>query len=343
MKTNTKFFILAAVTLLAACAKENEEPKNPVAARITAGVSGPMTRAINNTWNADQIGVMVVDEPNTPTTMGNKYKNVGYQTTSTGTTADFTPITEGYGIFFEEASKEFTFAAYAPYTSSANASTLPGNNGEITVTTDNQPTVADQEKMDYIYATGAKAGKSNPTISFTDNTATGGSDCSFKHQMARLILKVQVSTTDGFSDTDVLELADYNLGGLIHEGTFNVTTGIATPTGSVVNDWMLRECTGTPKTAADKCVASFDAATGVMTFSMILLPQTLADYLNFEVIPNDGMSQTYANKDKIKPALEAGYSYTYNITVKKTGLAVSGCTIENWNDGGSHSGDATMQ
>ena len=95
MKTNTKFFILAAVTLLAACAKENEEPKNPVAARITAGVSGPMTRAINNTWHADQIGVMVVDEPNTPTTMGNKYKNVGYQTTSTGTTADFTPITEG--------------------------------------------------------------------------------------------------------------------------------------------------------------------------------------------------------------------------------------------------------
>ena len=92
MKTNTKFFILAAVTLLAACAKENEEPKNPVAARITAGVSGPMTRAINNTWNTDKIGVMVVDEPNTPTTMGNKYKNVGYQTTSTGTTADFTQI-----------------------------------------------------------------------------------------------------------------------------------------------------------------------------------------------------------------------------------------------------------
>ena len=128
MKTNTKFFILAAVTLLAACAKENEEPKNPVAARITAGVSGPMTRAINNTWNTDKIGVMVVDEPNTPTTMGNKYKNVGYQTTSTGTTADFTPITKGYGIFFEDASSKFTFAAYAPYTSSANASILPGSN-----------------------------------------------------------------------------------------------------------------------------------------------------------------------------------------------------------------------
>jgi len=29
--------------------------------------------------------------------------------------------------------------------------------------------------------------------------------------------------------------------------------------------------------------------------------------------------------------------------VKKTGLTVSGSTIENWNDGESHSGDARMQ
>lgn len=292
MKTNTKFFILAAVTLLAACAKENEEPKTPVAARITAGVSGPMTRAINNTWNADKIGVMVVEEPNTTTTMGNKYKNVGYQTTSTGTTADFTPMTEGYGIFFEDAFLEFTFAAYAPYTSSANASTLPGTDGKIMVNTSNQPTDTEQEKMDYIHATGAKADKDAPIISFTDNTATGGSDCSFKHKMARLILKVQASTTDGFSNTGVLESADYNLGGLIHEGTFDVTTGIAAPTGSVVNDWKLRECTGTTKTATDKCVASFDAATGVMTFSMILLPQTLANALALEISPDDGELQT---------------------------------------------------
>ena len=44
----------------------------------------------------------------------------------------------------------------------------------------------------------------------------------------------------------------------------------------------------------------------------------------------------------IKPALEAGYSLSYTITVKKTGLTLSGSTIENWNDGGSHAGDAKM-
>ena len=94
MKMNSKLFILAtAAAILAACAKENEEPKGSVAARITAGVSGPKTRAVDNTWDADRIGVMVVDAPGTTTTMGGKYKNVGYATTSTGTNTDFTPMT----------------------------------------------------------------------------------------------------------------------------------------------------------------------------------------------------------------------------------------------------------
>jgi len=89
-------------------------------------------------------------------------------------------------------------------------------------------------------------------------------------------------------------------------------------------------------------VATFDAATGVMTFTMILLPQTLANALVLEISPDDEEYQSYSNKDMIKPALEAGYSYTYTITVKKTGLTLSGSTIENWNDGGSHAGDAKM-
>ena len=129
---NMKFFIIAiAAALLAACTQENEVQNNPVEARITAGVSGPKTRAVDNKWNADHIGVMAVDAN---TTMGQKYKNVEYQTASTGTSADFTPATDGNGIFFEDASRQFTFAAYAPYETS-HASSLPGNKGKITVNT----------------------------------------------------------------------------------------------------------------------------------------------------------------------------------------------------------------
>ena len=70
MTMNMRFFIIAAATLLAACTQENEVQNNPVEARITAGVSGPKTRAVDNGWNADRIGVMVVDAPGTTTTMG---------------------------------------------------------------------------------------------------------------------------------------------------------------------------------------------------------------------------------------------------------------------------------
>jgi len=339
---NMKFFIIAiAAALLAACTQENEVQNNPVEARITAGVSGPKTRAVDNKWNADHIGVMAVDAS---TTMGQKYKNVEYQTASTGTSADFIPTTDGNGIFFEDASRQFTFAAYAPYETS-HASSLPGNKGKITVNTENQHTVEKQEDIDYIYATGAMGSKSSPLISFTDNTAAGGSDCSFKHKMARLILKVQVSAADGFTDPSVLRFANYKLGGLIHEGTFDILTGTASATGSVVNDWMLIESTyptPTTNTVKYKCVTDYNVNTGVMTLTMILLPQTLTDFLSLDITPDDGENQTYSNKDLIKPALEAGYSYTYTITVKKTGLTISGSTIENWNDGGSHSGDATM-
>ena len=345
MAMHMKFFIPAvAATLLAACTQKDEVQNNPVEAQITAGVNGPKSRAVDNKWNADHVGVMAVDAPGESTTMGKKYKNVEYQTASTGTSADFTPVTAGDGIFFEDASREFSFAAYAPYNTS-HAASLPGDNGKIAVKTKNQHTVAKQEAIDYIYASGAKGSKGSPVISFTDNTAAGGSDCSFKHKMARLVLKVQVSAADGFTEPSILRLANYKLGGLVHEGTFDVLTGTATATGAVVNDWMLIESTyptPTTQTVTYNCVSDYDVSKGVMTLTMILLPQTLADFLNFEISPDDGEGQTYSSKDLIKPALEAGYSYVYNITMKKTGLILSGNTIENWNDGGSHSGDAKM-
>ena len=49
--------------------------------------------------------------------------------------------------------------------------------------------------------------------------------------------------------------------------------------------------------AHSKCVATFDAATGVMTFTMILLPQTLANALVLEISPDDEEYQSYSNKE----------------------------------------------
>ena len=226
-----KFFIFAAAALtLAACSNDEnmEMTDGPVAARITAGLSAPTTRAIGTNWNADRIGVWVKDAP--ASDMETLYKNVLYTTTSTGATADFTATT-GEGIFFQDADETVTFAAYAPYQESDANETLPGNNGKVDVKTDNMNTATDQEKIDFLFAEGATATRTNYTVTFADNTASGGADHSFHHKMAQLNVVFQTSETDGFVPDDIFGCS-FNLGGLIHEGTFNVTDGTTETTGT---------------------------------------------------------------------------------------------------------------
>ena len=314
-----RFFIMAAAAMtLAACSNDEnmEMTDGPVEARITAGLSAPTTRAIGTNWNADRIGVWVKDAP--ASDMETLYKNVLYTTTSTSATAEFTATT-GEGIFFQDADETVTFAAYAPYQESDANETLPGNNGKVDVKTDNMNTATDQEKIDFLFAEGAEASRASSTVSFTD-------DHSFHHKMAQLNVVFQTSITDGFGPDDIFG-GSFNLGGLIHEGTFNVTDGTTATTGSEVADWDISGCKYT------------DAST-TRTYSLILLPQDLTSKaLNVKV----GIGgQTYSNNNTINPNLQAGYTYTYTITVKKSGLVVSGCTITNWNTGSTGSGDAEM-
>lgn len=321
-----RFFIMAAAALtLAACSNDEnmEMTDGPVAARITAGLSAPTTRAIGTNWNADRIGVWVKDAP--ASDMENLYKNVLYTTTSTSATAEFTATT-GEGIFFQDADETVTFAAYAPYQESDANETLPGNNGKVDVKTDNMNTATDQEKIDFLFAEGATATRTDNTVTFADNTASGGADHSFHHKMAQLNVVFQTSSMDGFNESDIFG-GSFNLGGLVHDGTFNVTDGTTALTGEPLDSWDISGCKYT------------DAAT-TRTYSLILLPQDLTNKaLNVKV----GIGgQTYSNNNTINPNLQAGYTYTYTITVKKSGLEVSGCTITNWNTGSTGSGDAEM-
>lgn len=313
----------AAALTLAACSNDENMgmTDGPVEARITAGLSAPTTRAIGTNWNADEIGVWVKDAP--ASDMETLYKNVFYTTTSTGATAEFTAAT-GQGIFFQDANETVTFAAYAPYQPSANNATLPGDNGKVDVNTETNNTEALQEDIDFLFAEGATATRTNYTVTFTNNT--GGADHSFHHKMAQLNVVFQVSTNDGFAANQIFD-GTFNLGGLIHKGTFNVTDGTTETTGSEVDDWNITACKYTD-----------DATT--RTYSLILLPQDLSSNpLNVAV----GIGgQTYYNSDAINPNLQAGYTYTYTITVKKTGLVVSGCTITPWTGGTTGEGDAEM-
>lgn len=330
---NKRFlFFAASAVLFAACSNDDENTganNGLVEARITANLSGPLTRAVGTNWNADHIGVMVTDAPNS--NMEGLYRNVEYSTSSTGATADFSAGT-GQGIFFQDATETVTFSAYAPYQTTADNATLPGTNGVINVDTENSNTPTGQESIDFLFAQGATGSRQNNTISFSDETPeTSGDDDdhSFHHMMSQLNIVFQTSTTAGFNATDIFDATSFNLGGLIHTGTFSVTNGGATATGEAVASWDITACN-----------YDDDTDNNTRTYSLILLPQSLAAPLTVAVVIG---GQTYSNSNAINPTLEAGKSYTYTITVTKTGLVVSGCTITGWDgDTTGGSGVAVM-
>lgn len=319
MKTKKYLFLAAAAMAFAACSNDDDAVNAPVEARITAGVNTPETRALNDQWEQDVIGVMVTEAATS--NMATLYKNVKYTTTANSAAAATFTSAAGEGIFFQDANETVTFAAYAPYQASA-ANALPGTNGVIEGSTADQGDRTKQKAFDYIYASGATATRSNPTVEFKETNA-------FAHIMTRLVIIVKTSAQDGFTAQQVTS-GTYSLSGLNHSGQFDVTKGTAQATGTTAtDDWSLT--TNSLKTEGE---------TDQVTFTSILYPQTLTANLTFKAVI-DG--QTYTN-NSIKPELEAGKSTTVTITAKKTGLTVSGCTVSEWGENSNtYSGDATMQ
>lgn len=312
-----KYLTSAAIALvLAACSNEEDVIQDgPVAAQISAGVSRPQTRAIDEKWERDEIGVMVTGvngtTPGVTSEMEDLYKNVKYTTQATSTER-YASFSSTDGIFFQDANETVTFAAYGPYKESDNKATLPGENGVIKdISTEQQSTRELQRTFDFIYASGATASRSNPTVEFSEEKQT-----EFKHKMTRLIFIVNTSTEYGFAAADVTS-GNYSVSGLNHTGEFNVTTGTAQATGTgTTTDWSLTQN------------SLKDEETAQVTFTSILYPQTLANGLVFKALIN---GQTYTSTSEIKPALAAGTSYTYTLTIKKEGVVVSGCTVSGWN------------
>ena len=328
------YFMVAAIAMtMASCGSDetaNEVQDTPVEARISAGVDSQKatdTRAIDQTWSGNEsIGVMVISSTSG---MADLYKNVKYDITSQkGTSANFSPATAGQGIVFQNTDETVTFAAYCPYQASAAANELPGTDGKITgAATQVQTTQAEQETFDYLFASGATASKASPSVTFT------GENYAFKHKMACLILILKTSVADGFTAEQV-KGGTYTLSGLKHTGTFDVTNGTAEATGAVVSDWNI---------TANYHTDAPNIADG-RTYSMILYPQNLSGTGAALAFNANIGGQNYQNTDLINPNLEAGKSYTYTITMKKTGLEISGCTIAPWEVGeAGKDGDAIMK
>ncbi len=318
--------LLLILAVLASCTHKDlgiPESGSLVEARIT---TAPATRATNGVyWNNDKIGVMVIAPA--AGQMASDYLNVGYKVKSTandGTTAEFASISGS--IYFEE-SDEVTFAAYAPYVEAASAATLPGTDGVISGDTSSQQTT--QESVDYLYATGATASSDSPTVSFSG-------DAAFNHVMSMITIKLLAGDNITVSD---ISSGSVTLGGLVHTGTFDVTSGTAAVSSDSATDgWSVSSSCPSASTTGNLDGTDYDG----IAYTAIIFPQnpdgltldiSVADIdydtLNFEI-------PTASDNPSGEDGYSAGYSYTYTFSVSKNSTAGSASgTITDWTSGGS--------
>lgn len=315
MKTERNFAsksvwaIMGSVLFLMAC--NNDELDNrPVAAQITADIEQSVaTRTTvgsqgGTIWESgDEIGI---------TTSGNgekEYTNIRY----TATTQD--GKFEGDPIYFQDATATVTFTAYYPFNGTENET--PNKTGILenetsAVNQDATGKHSKQSQIDYLWDQQKGSNKSEK-INF-----------SFKHCMSQITLIFQ----DGL-DTDVSQITEYSINGLVLQGTFNTANGEANS-----NDTGDKELSFT----------DIDAPISKEALpSLIFYPQKATDVTLSITLDGQPYSCKLDFKD-FNPAnkLEAGNNYTFTIIVNKTGMTVNTSNITPWNNDNKGTGNAEM-
>ena len=312
---------VAAISLLltAGCNGEENEPGGNAsnAAIITASVGKAdnvaSTRASETAWDVgDCIGIST---SSTSTKGKTNYINIRYQTNG----SVFNPVPGAAGedntIYFQGTSP-MEFTAYYPC-QGANG-TKPGNNGIITRTlTAADQSTANLPDIDYLWAQ-KTAQSSNPKVDFL-----------FSHRMSRLVLNFKAGAGVSLPPDGLA----YTLTGLVQEGAFDTSTGEAKATGSTPAD-----LTGLPTTTT-----TTTTATGQTTGTTILWPQA-ANSVRLQLTLNGitfGAVLTFPSGTAAGEALAPSTSYTFNVTVERTGLEIGNADIDGWTDDGG-SKDITL-
>lgn len=300
----TKFLMaVATVAIVSLTACSNDESANSAtdgltAAKFTANI-GAKTRAAETTWAAgDKIGI-------TGTSGSKAYSNVAYQTAVSGEKGSFTVETEGEEIYYQDdAAVDFT--AYYPWNSST------------TITADTY-VQASQSSFDFLYATGTGS-KAQPDVALK-----------FSHKMAKLVLTIVPGKGVSY---DEVKAAVLSLAGFKNNGTFNGLTGEAAATGENSGAWTFAGS----ETATNNAPFTLDDTKESVAYSLILFPQELSADMTFAATNTQtftaGIGLEEANAaagdTDAKNAFVAGRQYNITVTMSKTSLTVTNCTIAPW-------------
>lgn len=314
-----KYFVFAAAVIaLAACSSEEENVQTWNGEIRLSAVNVVQTRAaqgIQSTAfdNGEKVDVFINENATTPSI---EYPQPLVYTSGAGgvLTTDETqyyPQSNGVNIF-------------AVYPSGVAGTNVNATNVAFDVE-------SDQSEEDAYKASDLMVGApANNPVSKTSSTV----QLTFKHCLSKI--NINISAGDGIDPID-LQGATVTILNTTTGGTFNVQTGVVTANGV--------QAAATPITAGALEVRE---DTGVQGISAIIVPQTVSAGRQFISIRYGGDQQTpatelfYTLPQAASVDFAAGYSYTFNITAKKSGLTLDGSTITDWTDNPNvFSGEAT--
>jgi hypothetical protein len=312
MKKFRFLYIAAAALLFAACANEEDGIGNsgPVAATVQADISNNIkTRgtADNNSWTAgDAIGVYA---SSSGYTTGDNKKYVTTNGDGTFEAADNNNV-----IYFKD-NKETTFSAYYPYSESLTDGKMDWNMAEVK---ENQPCMAD-----VLFASGATASKASPIVNFTDI------EHRFKHCMSLVEFKIKPRQGVIYNNYKFNRL---ELKGIFTSGKFDTRTGSVETAGDRAT--LTRVFNDVPFESEE-------------SFAYIMLPQSLeSNKMDIEIylLLNDSeVKYTTHITPSTNGQFEGGKKYTYNISVKNTGITIEDATIYPWENGDLGDLDAEIE
>lgn len=316
MNMKTKVLLLGTLAIsLAACNNDENTTIDIGNGRALFSASiGAQTRAFDTSWEGDdQIGI-------TGTTGTKTYTNVAYHTTNGD--GNFTVATPGKEIYYQD-DNTVNFTAYYPWNE------LGAGVTEISADTWGQ---SDQKNFDFLHATGTGS-KANPNVAFT-----------FSHKMAKLVLTIRKGADVSL---DEVKAAVLLLEGFKHEGTFNITDGTTATKNASTAGWEFANNSTDPAYNAPVVVNDQNET---VAYTLIFFPQTFDSGLDFtaELTGKQTFSTTLdftaANKDagdsEAKNEWVAGRQYNMSVTLHKTGITVTGCTISKWQEADGGNADA---
>ena len=199
-------------------------------------------------------------------------------------------------------------------------------NVEVTETAALFSVQSDQSSKDNYKASDLMVGEptSKPVYRTTSNVTL-----QFKHCLSKININIKVGEGVDANDLNDAIVTIYTR---TNEATFDVQSGVITAVGS-------QGQAASPFVTVGDLTASGNGFEGM---SAIIIPQDISAGSHFiSIATNNQTTYRYNLPNTVNLiSFEPGKAYTYNLTVRKSGLTLDNTNITDWDDGGSVDGDA---